>query len=471
MSDLISNNEPLVTVYILNYNYAAYLKGCIDSVLMQSYGNCEIFVIDDGSTDKSKEILSEYVGDDRLSVVFQENIGLIKSIFKAFSMANGKYIVRVDADDWIAPNFIEKLVAGIDDDESIAMVFPDYYEVDESGHLLHRIKRHDFSTDVTLLDQPAHGACTLTRKSAYFDVGGHNQQLQCQDGVDIWLALTEKYKVANLKEPLFYYRKHSRSLTTNHDKILRNRSMIYRDHAVRRGYEAESVLAFIPVREELIGESEFALQDIAGKSLLQWCVEKAVHSGLVTDIVVSTDSGRVEDHIHMHPDLYAKNNIKVHKRSKTLASQGVHINESIRDYFDMYQYDFDGSVVILTPNYPFSTNIHIDTAIYCGYIFDSDVVDSVIEDSSILYYHNGNGLVELFDGEIRHERDNVYIRKGGITVCRNSYLSGVQSGKKHEKVVRGHIVVDEYSSFEVKTISDMRIANYMANNILGLSYD
>lgn len=471
MTHLILENEPLVTVYVLNHNYAIYLKDCIESVLSQSYDNCEIIVIDDGSTDNSKEVLSEYESHDRLHIMYQENIGLIKSIYKAFSIANGEYVVRVDADDWIAPKFIEKLVGRIDGDEDIAMIFPDYYEVDESGHLLHRVKRHDFSTDVTLLDQPAHGACTLIRKSAYFDVGGHNQKLQCQDGVDIWLALTEKYKVANLKEPLFYYRKHSRSLTKNHSQILRNRAIIYRDHAVRRGYKTEAVLAFIPVREQLVGENEFVLSEIAGKSLLHWTIEKALDSDLVTDIVVSTDSDRVESHIYMHPDLCTKNNIKVHKRSKRLASQGVHINESIRDYFDMYQYNFDGSVVILTPNYPFSTNIHIDTAIYCGYIFDSDVVDSVIEDSSLLYYHNGSGLVELFDGEIRHERDNVYIRKGGITVCRNSYLSVIQSGKKNEKVVRGHIVVDEYSSFEVKTISDMRIADYMAKSILGFSYD
>jgi len=465
------SKDPLVTVYILNYNYAAYLKGCIDSVLLQSYGNCEIFVIDDGSTDKSKEILSEYAGDDRLSVIFQDNIGLIRSISKAFLMANGKYIVRVDADDWIAPNFIEKLVARIDDDENIAMVFPDYYEVDESGHLLHRIKRHDFATEVTLLDQPAHGACTLTRKSAYFDVGGHNQKLQCQDGVDIWLALTEKYKVANLKEPLFYYRKHSRSLTTNHDKILRNRSLIYRDHAVRRGYKTEALIAFIPVREELVVENEFVLLEIAGKSLLQWTIEKALDSDLVTDIVISTDSDKLETYIYKNSEMYDGKEVKVHKRSKGLASQGVHIDESIRDFFKTYEYDFDGSIAILTPDYPFSTHAHIDSAMYYGYLFNVDVVDTVLEDNSIMYFHNGKGLVELFDGEIRHERDNVYIRKGGITLYRKEYIQFIRSQIKQEAIVRGHIVVDKYSSFEVKSIEDVLIADYIACNILGMVHD
>lgn len=471
MNHLTLKNKPLVTVYVLNYNYAIYLKDCIDSVLLQSYDNCEIIVIDDGSTDNSKEVLSEYEGHDRLHIVYQENIGLIKSIYRAFSIANGEYVVRVDADDWIAPKFIEKLVARIDGDEGIAMIFPDYYEVDESGHLLHRVKRHDFSTDVTLLDQPAHGACTLIRKSAYFDVGGHNQKLQCQDGVDIWLAITEKYRVANLKEPLFYYRKHSRSLTKNHSKILQNRSIIYRDHAVRRGYKAEAVIAFIPVREELVGENEFVLLEIAGKSLLQWTIEKALDSDLVTDIVISTDSDKLENYIYKNSKMYNSKKVKVHKRSKELASQGVHINESICDFFKTYEYDLDGSIVILTPDYPFSTHAHIDAAMYYGYLFNVDVVDTVLEDSSIMYYHNGKGLVELFDGEIRHERDNVYIRKGGITVYRKNHIQYVRSQIKQDAIVRGHIVVDEYSSFEVRSIDDARIADYIACNILGMGHD
>lgn len=471
MIDLIQSNNPLVTVYVLNYNYAKYLKDCINSVLLQSYDNYEIIIIDDGSTDNSKEVLSEYESYERIRVIYQENIGLIKSIFGAFSIANGEYVVRVDADDWIAPQFIEKLVGGIEVDECIAMIFPDYYEVDESGQLLHRVKRHDFSADVTLLDQPAHGACTLIRRSAYFDVGGHNQKLQCQDGVDIWLALTGKYKVANIKEPLFYYRKHSRSLTKNYSEILRNRSMIYKDHAIKRGYETEAVIAFIPVREELVGENEFVLLEIAGKSLLQWAIEKALESELVTDIVVSTDSDNLANFVYNNTEIYGPKKVKVHKRSNKLASQGVHINESIRDFFKTYEYDLVDSIVILTPDYPFSTHTYLDSAIYYGYLFKVDVVDTVLEDSSIMYYHNGKGLVNLFDGEIRHERDKVYIRKGGITVYRKDHIQCICSQIEQKEIVRGHIAIDEYSSLEVKSINDVRVADYIACNILGVIHD
>ena len=462
-------SEPVVTVYILNYNYAQYLEKCVDSSLLQTYKNIELLVIDDGSTDESYQVLAQYDGDLRINIIRQKNIGLVKSIANVFSLAKGEYVIRIDADDWVVPTFVESLVAEIEKDDQIAMVFPDYYEVDETGHILHRIKRHDFSSDVTLLDQPAHGACTLTRRSAYMEVGGHNQKLQCQDGVDIWLAITEKYKVTNYKEPLFYYRKHRRSLTTNYNKILNNRAMIYRDHAIRRGYQSERVIAFIPVREELFGEREFVLRQVGGRTLLDWTIDKALASKEVSEIVVSTDSKRVKSYIDGLEDKRCSKQIVVHWRSKELAEQGIHVDASIRDYFNAYPVEKALPVlVMLTPNSPFSTALHVDTALYSAHIFHTQLVDSVIEDNSILYYHNGRGLVELAGGNIRHERDNVYIRKGGITVYGKIHVENiVKTSGTVEDSVKGHLVIDEYSSFEIKNMNDIGMADYIARNIIG----
>jgi len=464
---MLMTSEPLVTVYVLNYNYAQYLEKCIDSSLLQTYKNIELLVIDDGSTDESSQVLAQYDGDLRINIIRQQNIGLVKSIANVFSLAKGEYVVRIDADDWVVPTFVESLVAEIEKDDQVAMVFPDYYEVYETGHILHRVKRHDFSSEVTLLDQPAHGACTLIRRSAYMEVGGHNQKLQCQDGVDIWLAITEKYKVTNYKEPLFYYRKHRRSLTTNYNKILNNRAIIYRDHAIRRGYQSERVIAFIPVREELIGGMEFVLSQMGGKTLLDWTIDKALASKEVSEIVVSTDSKLVKSYIDGLEDKRCSKQIVVHLRSKELAEQGVHVDASIRDYFYAYPVEKVPVLVMLTPNSPFSTALHVDTALYSTHIFHTQVVDSVIEDNSILYYHNGHGLTELAGGNIRHERDNVYVRKGGITVYGKKHVENiVKSSCPVEGSIKGHVVIDEYSSFEVRNMNDIGIANYIARNIL-----
>ena len=134
---------PRVTVYILNYNYGSYISKAIDSVINQTFKDIEILVIDDGSNDNSLEVIKNY--SRKVKVIEQNNIGLVKSIIKAFSIAQGEYVVRLDADDWLAPDCIEKLVNKIEEDENTALVFPDYFEVDEFGQIIRRIKRHDFS--------------------------------------------------------------------------------------------------------------------------------------------------------------------------------------------------------------------------------------------------------------------------------------------------------------------------------------
>ena len=460
------NKEPLVSVYILNCNYYKYLQQCIDSVLEQTYSNIEIIIIDDGSTDNSFQVLDLY-NNDTIQIIYQQNIGLVKSIIKAFSIANGEFVVRVDADDWVSPNLIEELVAEIEKDTGASMVFPDYYEVDESGKILHHAKRHNFSSEVTLLDQPAHGACTLIRKASYFSVGGHNKDLQCQDGVDIWLSITEKFKVRSCNKPLFYYRKHRRSLTTNYSKVLKNRAIIYRNHAIRRGYKDKKTIGFIPVREEMLDCQEFSLFKVGNGSLLDWTISKAIKSNTISEIVISTDSPKIKDYIELYRSANLDKKISIHTRLKHLTTSGTHINETIKNYFDSISDKSKCMVAILTPNYPFSSELYVDTAVYSATIFNVKIVDSVIENNSIYYFHNGHGLVESSEGCIRHERDNIYMRKGGITIYTKEYVESiVDNSNKGVRATIGHVVVDEHSSLEVKNLNDIKIADFISREII-----
>lgn len=447
--------KPLVSVYILNYNYGKYLRQCIESVLEQTYKNIEILIIDDGSTDCSKQILKEYNKKKIRKIIFQENIGLIKSIIKAFDISKGKYVIRVDADDWIDKNLIKYLVTEIEKDHKVAMIFPDYYEVNERGLILHRIKRHDFSTEVTMLDQPAHGACTLIRRDAYFEVGGHDTNLECQDGFDIWLSIIKSFKVLNFKKPLFFYRKHNNSITTNIEKLLNNRSVIFRNHAKKRGYKKKSLIAFIPVRSQIFNNQEFCLNFVGDSTLLDITIKKALKSTEVTSIVVSTDSLFVTEYV-----IKNYSNIEIHKRDKNLTQEGMHINESIRHYFLSKKLFDSTQLVVLTTQYPFSTFQNIDTALFSSYLFNTDIVDSVIEDTSIIYYHDGQGMKKLHSGEIRKERDLVYFRKGGITFYSKKAINNLLQNKLIVNGI-GHVVIAQKAAFEVVNNESLKIANMM----------
>lgn len=103
--------QPALTVIVPIYNAKNYLKKCIESIIKQTYKNLEIILVNDGSTDGSKEICDEYEKlDRRIQVVHQENKGLLETRYIGTERAKGDYITFVDADDWIDPNMYKTLM-------------------------------------------------------------------------------------------------------------------------------------------------------------------------------------------------------------------------------------------------------------------------------------------------------------------------------------------------------------------------
>lgn len=102
---------PLVSVLIPVYNTSNYLSQCIDSVLNQTHKNLEVIIVNDGSTDNSYEICSKYESmDKRIKLIHQNNGGLVDARKKACSVANGKFCICLDSDDYFDCDMIEKMV-------------------------------------------------------------------------------------------------------------------------------------------------------------------------------------------------------------------------------------------------------------------------------------------------------------------------------------------------------------------------
>ena len=126
--------------------------------------------------------------------------------------------------------FFRSVSRSIINDKKLQIIFPDYYEVDKDDNILRSIRRHDFEK-VRLLDQPAHGACTMFRTKTLISDGGYDEFFNCQDGLDIWHRFIKKHKVRNLNIPLFYYRKHELSITKKKHKILLNKNKILKKNS------------------------------------------------------------------------------------------------------------------------------------------------------------------------------------------------------------------------------------------------
>ncbi len=115
---------PLISAIIPTYNYARYLNEAIQSIIQQDYpkDKIEIIVVDDGSTDNTKEVLQQQIQDDIIQYHYQPNQGKAAATVKAIKMATGKYIFNLDADDYFLPNKIKRTVEVFESDDAIVHI-------------------------------------------------------------------------------------------------------------------------------------------------------------------------------------------------------------------------------------------------------------------------------------------------------------------------------------------------------------
>lgn len=124
------NQPPLVSVIIPFYNLESCVTYCLDSVLCQTYHRIEVICIDDGSTDGTLELLRAYAAHDFRVICFaQDNSGQAVARNKGVELAKGDYVAFIDGDDYVAPNYIEALVEGLDSGE-YSLAIAGYGDVD-----------------------------------------------------------------------------------------------------------------------------------------------------------------------------------------------------------------------------------------------------------------------------------------------------------------------------------------------------
>lgn len=111
---------PLVSIIINNYNYGRFIRDAIESALRQSYGRIEVLVVDDGSTDDSREIIESY--GERLIPVFKANGGQASAFNAGFAHSRGDIVIFLDADDELLPDTVERVAKAFDDDPDLVKV-------------------------------------------------------------------------------------------------------------------------------------------------------------------------------------------------------------------------------------------------------------------------------------------------------------------------------------------------------------
>ncbi|UUX92246.1 glycosyltransferase family 2 protein [Methanoplanus endosymbiosus] len=458
--------KPLVTVYITNYNYGHYIRQAILSVLNQTFQDFELLIIDDGSTDHSRQIIEEYRDHPKIQIIYQMNNGLNYSNNIAIRAANGRYIMRLDADDFLDPMALDKMSKILEKHDEFGLVFPDYYYVNSEGIIIGEERRHNFNKDVSLFDLPAHGACTMIRLSHLNELGGYNDSFTCQDGYELWIRFIKKYGVTNINEPLFYYRQHDNNLTNNEKKILETRRKINSSLIDTSDYLDITTIAIIPIRKKTIGDIIWPLYVKAnGKTILEEMVEIASNSNKIHYIVVSTEDKEIQEYVLNISDKFKK--LHFISRPPEYARINVSLNQTIQDIIIQCNnfIKSNGIIMQLSIDYPFMSTHYLEDAINTMLIFQADSLLSVRPDSSIYYQHTGSGLIPILNQEkfTRYERDALYKGVGGLV------LSTMENFHKNNRMVSGkvgHVIADQLTAFGVFSEFDLAIFELVDKHLI-----
>ena len=444
MKENIQSPFPKVTVYLVNHNYGKYIEQAIESVLAQSFQDFELLIIDNGSSDNSREIIERYIKHEKILTIFQENIGLNRTNNVAIDHSTGSYIMRLDADDYLHENALEVLSGALDRRTEAGLVFPDYFMVDEEGNVLDMIQRHDFN-EVTLFDQPAHGACTMIRRECLLALDGYDESYHCQDGWDIWVRFIRRYGVTNVSLPLFYYRQHGSSLTRNEERILSTRSRIFAKQTEAKGRRLKSA-AVIPIRGKVIDPGSVALRELGGKAVMDWTVESALEANRIERVMVTSPDPDVETHVKKR---YGEE-VSFFKRDWRLALPEMSLDATLTELFDPLPdewRDFD-ALSLLYVETPFRTARYIDAAVDALDVFECNRVIGVRRMTEELYRHKGQGMETVRKSRLlKKEEQDLFVPGGGLMVIRRGHH--YRDTDSDPRV--GHVEVDEAATLHLSS--------------------
>ena len=206
----ISINTPLVSVLMPAFNAQKYLRNAVDSILNQTYGNFELLILNDGSSDQTQAILDSF-SDPRIKILRHEkNQGLVSTRNDLVAAARGKYIALLDSDDIAFPARLEKQVTFLEQ-EKAEIIGADHFTLNEANGKLKKSKQRYSNADIHAMMS----VCSPLCNPAVMGLASLFKSHPYQSGTDIvedyslWQKLAlEGVRFANIKVPLIYYRMH-----------------------------------------------------------------------------------------------------------------------------------------------------------------------------------------------------------------------------------------------------------------------
>ncbi len=459
----VLQSGPLVTVYIPCRNYGRFLNNALESMRDQLHTNWELFIVDEASEDDT-QIIAHYFRSrvpQQVEVIHNAKpIGLQRVANHVLSLAQGKYIVRLDADDWFDESALLLMTSKLESDSNLGLVYGNYFYTEENGEVIGFERRHRLGEEDTSNHLPPHGACTMVRTNLLKSVGGYSEEITAQDGWELWFKMLQRAQAASLEAPIFYYRQHGNSLSRDSKRLLHARAQIFSKlRNQNSGGYRPSCLAVIPAKESYPDFEGVPYRKIKNKTLLQIAIDEAQRAECVSDVMVSSESPLVLEHAQ---ELEQSRLVRPHlralrpqsQRQPTIRPQDILLH-ACNAYSEQKGF-YPDIVLFLSLHAPLRKAKHIDKAFNVLLVKVADSVVSVCEEREPIFTHGPNGLNLLNPGRfegLSYEREKLYGFNGAIIITWMENLKG--STLFGEKI--GYIEMGREESVQIKQVSNLSL--------------
>tara|TARA_Y100001960_G_scaffold224996_1_gene235594 strand:- start:3693 stop:4745 length:1053 start_codon:yes stop_codon:yes gene_type:complete len=233
----MGSQVPTVSVLMPVLNGERFVEGAVNSILLQTFDDFELIIGDDGSTDKTLEIISRLAANDsRIRVIHNSSCqGISKTLNEAASQARGSLIARMDSDDWAHEARLSLQIGVFHQAKDLVLCGSNATHVDEQMQPLFNTVLPVSDWDIrcaALFENPFAHPSVMMRAEPFHRVGGYNEELSTTQDYDLWIRLLAQGEVRNLSESLLKMRRHDQSVSALMHKVQAERTAeVQRDYA------------------------------------------------------------------------------------------------------------------------------------------------------------------------------------------------------------------------------------------------
>ncbi len=376
-----------VSIIITSYNYGAFIERCLRSCNEQSLpkSEYEIIVVDDFSSDNTETIVGNLNWINNLTYIKnKKNLGVAATSNVGMRRAKGRYVIRVDADDYVSSDFIYLLSKYLESNPEALGVSCDYFLVDNNEQKIKRVYASEYPVSCGI----------MYRKDILIKHGMYNPDWRHREEEELRKRMGNLYQIHSLRIPLYRYRQHDNNKTKQKDykttkKDLLNvvpitKNQVNTDSIYDFNNLKNNIVAVIPARGGSKRLKKKNIYKILDKPMIEWVIDAAKKSKYINDIFVSTEDDDIKN-------ILKNLSVKIIDRPNYLSEDNVIKQDVIKHAVKQIEKnEYKPTLIVsLQPNSPDIISNDIDNAIEKLLKYKKQEVMSVDDDL------NGNAALRV----------------------------------------------------------------------------